>query len=138
MSDLDAIRSELVSRISTVTTSHGALRASKYALDAVNPPQAVVAEDDPFIDYDQTFETGDKFNFRVIVYASRVTETHGQALLDGLRVGPGSLREAINASWTAETAAFYATVHSAGPVQRYTFGQTDYLGCEFQIEVVAD
>lgn len=138
MSDIDAIRSELVSRLSTVTTSHGTLRASKWFLDSVQPPCVVVAEDDPFIDYDQTFEPGSQYRFKLIAYASRSNERVGQTLLDGLRDGPGSIREVVNASWTAETAAFYATVHSAGPTQLFRVGDIEFLGCEFSVEVVAD
>lgn len=138
MSDLNTVRDELVSRLQGVTTSRGALRVSKFFEDSVNPPCAVLTEADPFIDYDQTLGGSSQFNFTVRVYASRAAEQAGQAILDGLRLGTTSVRDAINASWAGETAAYYATAKTAGPVQLYTVGQVEYLGCEIAVEVVAD
>ena len=137
MSDLDAIRSELVSRIQAVTTSHGALRVQKYFQDTVSPPCAVLLEDDPFAEYHEVFEEGTKYNFLIRAFAGRAAEEQAQALLDGLRAGSGSIRAAIDASWANETSAFYATCHNAGQVQRFTVGQIEYLGCDFSVEVVA-
>ncbi len=129
---LDAIRAEFVSRLATVTTSLGTLRASKFFEDTVTPPCAVVADDDPFIDYDQTFEQGESYHFRVVVYASRADTESGQTILDSLR-DSGAIRTALNGNWPS---ADYAVVHSAGPVQRYEVGTILYLGCEFQVEVI--
>lgn len=129
---IDAIRSEFVSRLATVTTSSGALSASKFFEDTVTPPCAVVADDDPFIDYDQTFDQGERYNFRVVVYASRADVEAGQAMLDTLR-DSGAIRTALNGGWSS---ADYAVVHQAGPVQRYDVGGILYLGSEFTVEVI--
>ena len=100
----------------------------------------MIGEDDPFVNYDQTLETGAGYNFLIRIYASRATEQDGQAILDDLRdnTGSGSIYAALSASWVGESSAYYAHTHAAGPIGVYTIGTIDYIGCEFQVEVIAN
>jgi hypothetical protein len=126
----------MVTRLSAVTlVDTTPLRVSKWITDSVNPPCALIAEDEPFKEYDESFEGGARYHFRVVVYGVRASEETAQEVIAGLRdsIGSGSIRAALNGNYSA---AYYGVCHTAGPVQRYVVGALEYLGCEFLVEVV--
>lgn len=131
MSTIAEIREAIATAVGTID----GLRSSPYALDTVNPPQAMVLRRQ--FEYDQVQEP-DHYDgmFVVRVIGGRTAERSAQIYLDGL-VEPGDgVHGAIEADSTLGGVVDDCHVVRATEVEGFLIGEVEYLAVDFELEVI--
>lgn len=112
------------------------LRASEYITESVQPPHAMF---DFEVEPDLTFgRGGDVYRFTITVFSDRGAERASQVFLDDLR-DPNSttgVKYTIENNGTLAAACDYARVTRIGRIDPRIVGVTEYLACDFDVEVV--
>ncbi len=132
---LEEIQNGLEDRLKTIP----GLRTAAYYVDAPNPPQAVVG--DPRIAYDLTMGRGaDTYQFTITLVVQRGTDRTGNAALAAYCASAGtqSIKAAIEDDDTLGGVAMTAVVTSMGDWGVIEIEQVPYLGCQFQVQVIAN
>jgi hypothetical protein len=113
-------------------------RCSPYPTKRLNPPHALVVDDDDEVNYDLVFARGaDAYNFVVQVYGQFTDDQSTQALFDDLAdPGETGLKYAVENDTTLAALIDYAVVRSASGTGVVTIGGTEYLLKSFTVEVV--
>lgn len=92
------------------------------------------------VEYDFTFQRrADTYTFTVRVLSGRQSERAAETLLAEFISGTGtnSIKAAFNANETLGGVAETMRVVSAAQLGSYVYGEVEYLGVEFTIEVIA-
>ena len=135
MADLAAIIDGLTDNLGTIDK----LRVQPEILDTVPIPCAIVGPPTS-VTYDEVMARGaDLYTFTVRVLVARASERAAQRALFGYTAGTGakSIKAAIESEKTLGGAADTVRVTSAGNLGVYGYGDADYLGAEFTVEVIA-
>ena len=135
MADLAAIIDGLTDNLGTIDK----LRVQPEILDTVPIPCAIVGPPTS-VTYDEVMARGaDHYTFTVRVLVARASERAAQRALFGYTAGTGakSIKAAIESDKTLGGAADTVRVTSAGNLGVYGYGDADYLGAEFTVEVIA-
>jgi hypothetical protein len=114
------------------------LRVYRYIPDQVAVPAAIVQWPTD-IYYDQTFGGLVKYMFRVMVVVGTASDRASTPALASYinATGPTSVKEVLEVDDTLGDLVDHTTVVKASGVGNYSFAGTDYLGCVFDVEVVA-
>lgn len=135
MADLAAIIDGLTDNLGTIDK----LRVQPEILDTVPIPCAIVGPPSS-VTYDEVMARGaDLYTFTVRVLVARASERAAQRALFGYTSGTGakSIKAAIESDKTLGGAADTVRVTSAGNLGVYAYGEADYMGAEFTVEVIA-
>ena len=135
MADIAAIIDGLGANLDTVDK----LRVQTEILDTVPIPCAIVGPPTS-IDFDEVMARGaDIYTFTVRVLVARASERSAQRALFDYASGTGSksIKTAIESDRTLGGAADSVAVTGAGGIGIYAYGEADYLGIEFTVEVIA-
>lgn len=135
MADIAALVDGLSANLGTVDK----LRVQAEILDTVPIPCAIVGPPTS-IDYDAVMARGaDVYVFAVRVLVARASERSAQRALFAYASGTGSksIKAAIESDPTLGGSADSVRVASAGNIGVYGYGEADYLGIEFTVEVIA-
>lgn len=135
MADIAAIIDGLSDNLGTISK----LRVQPEILDTVPIPCAIVGPPSS-VTYDETMARGaDSYTFTVRVLVARASERAAQRALFGYTSGTGtqSIKAAIESDKTLGGSADTVRVTSAGNLGIYSYGDADYLGAEFTVEVIA-
>lgn len=135
MADIADLIDGLAANLATVDK----LRVQGEILDTVPIPCAIVGPPTG-IEYDAVMARGaDLYTFTVRVLVARASERASQKALFGYASGTGakSIKAAIESDKTLGGAADSVAVLSAGNLGVYGYGEADYLGIEFTVEVIA-
>jgi hypothetical protein len=135
MAEIDAIIDGLATNLATVSK----LRVQREILDTVPIPCAIVGPPTT-VEYDEVMARGaDLYTFTVRVLVARASERTAQKSLFAYASGTGdrSIKAAIESDRTLGGAADSVAVRSASGVGIYGYGEADYLGIEFSVEVIA-
>ena len=110
--------------------------------NVVVPAAVIQPADGEFITFDDTFSlagvVGYTLNMKVLVVAGRANIKGSQELLDDYCsvASANSVRKAITGDTDLNSSADSARVTGVANFGVYTFGSIDYLGVEFNIEVL--
>ena len=135
MASIKTIRDNLKTRLATIA----GLYTHDTIPDNVYVPAAIVGMPSS-VRYDFSFRTPvSRYLFPVRVIAGRVMENQGQDLIDDLASPDGALsvRAAIDADPSLGGAAHSTRVTEARDFGVYEVAGVPYIGCEFEIEVIA-
>lgn len=92
------------------------------------------------VEYDATFARGaDTYTFTIRVLSGRQSERAAETRLAEFISGTGtsSVKAAFQNNDTLGGAAQTARIASAGQLGSYAYGEVEYLGVEFTLEVIA-
>ena len=134
MASLSSIRSGLSTRLATIS----GLSVYSYVPDSIEPPTAVVGVMSS-VDYDSTMSRGsDSYEIPLYLYVSRVDAELSQDSLDEFLAGSGSksIKQAIEGDSTLGGVVSSARVVEASNYGVYTINSIDYLGVEFNVEII--
>ena len=134
MASLSSIRSGLSTRLATIS----GLSVYSYVPDSIEPPTAVVGVMSS-VDYDSTMSRGsDLYEIPLYLYVSRVDAELSQDSLDEFLAGSGSksIKQAIEGDSTLGGVVSSARVVEASNYGVYTINSIDYLGVEFNVEII--
>jgi len=126
------VRSAMATALRTID----GLRASEYITEQVSTPQAMF---DYEVEPDLTFARGgDVYRFTVLVACERSPERASQVYLDLLRDPSSStaVKYVLENNATLAAQVDYARVTRIGRVDPRVIGATEYLCCDFDVEVV--
>jgi hypothetical protein len=128
------IRDGLATNLATIT----GLRTAANMPDQPSPPIAVVQLNN--ISYDEAFQGGlTLYNFTVTVVVGRVSERTAQNRLNGFAsTGPGGVKKAVESDKTLGGKAFDVRVQEMTSMGAITLGETQYLACEFSVQVMSN
>jgi len=135
VADIAQIIDGLTANLATVDK----LRVQAEILDTVPIPCAIVGPPTA-VTYDEVMARGaDLYTFTVRVLVARASERAAQRALFGYTSGTGakSVKAAIESDKTLGGAADTVRVTNAGNLGVYGYGDVDYLGAEFTVEVIA-
>lgn len=135
MADIAALVDGLTANLATVDK----LRVQGEILDTVPIPCAVVGPPTS-IEYDAAMARGaDVYTFSVRVLVARASERSSQKSLFAYASGTGakSIKSAIESDKSLGGSADSVRVTGAGNIGIYGYGEADYLGVEFTVEVIA-
>ena len=135
MADIAALVDGLSTNLGTVDK----LRVQAEILDTVPIPCAIVGPPTD-IEYDAVMARGaDTYTFTVRVLVARASERSAQRALFDYASGTGSksIKTAIESDRTLGGVADSLAVTAASGIGIYAYGEADYLGIEFTVEVIA-
>lgn len=136
-SGMSAIRHALVERIGTLPDFTG----YPFIPDSINAPAGFVEPDRPFVDYQQTFQSGQiQWKFLLTVMVNRLDEPSAQDELDDYLdpMGPFvTTLQSMDYEDTLSELVSYVNVMAATRYGAYTIGGTTYLGAQLLITVHA-
>lgn len=139
MASLSAIREALAVRLRTIPI----LVVHAQVPDSIVPPAAIVSpgfEGDPAIRFDSTMARGsDDFLFTVTLLVQYADDLAAQQELDAYLAGSGerSIKAVIEDDPSLGGLVHFAHVREARNYGRQAWGETDYLGVDFGVEVTA-
>lgn len=128
------IRDGIKARLATIS----GLRTHDTVPSTVTPPAAVVAPaSDVFITYDVAMGGIHDLAFTVTLVVSKAWDRTAQDLLDSFidPSGSRSVFAAMESDPTLGGLVADASVRTVGNYGLITWGDTQYLGCEFTVEV---
>lgn len=134
MASLSSIRSGLSTRLATIS----GMSVYSFVPDSIEPPTAVVGVMSS-VDYDSTMSRGsDLYEIPLYLYVSRVDAELSQDSLDEFLAGSGSksIKQAIEGDSTLGGVVSSARVVEASNYGVYTINSIDYLGVEFNVEII--
>lgn len=135
MADLADIISGLADNLGTIDK----LRVQEEVLDTVPIPCAIIGPPTS-VSYDEVMARGaDTYTFSVRVLVARASERAAQKALFGYAQGTGSrsIKTAIESDPTLGNSADTVRVTAASNFAVYSYGDVEYLGVEFTVEVIA-
>lgn len=131
-----ATLSELREGVATQLQTISGLRTYSYQPMAARPPMAFVLPDT--VDYDlDNFRGADRTNLAVTVMVALTDDRAAQATLDDYVFGDNSVKKAIEADRTLGGVADTCRVVEMRNYGSITFGDQQYIGCEFVVEVIS-
>ena len=132
MATIGELKTGIANRLATIS----GLRAHAFQPDRITPPMATVFPDR--VEYDLNARRGaDTFFFIVQVLVGRADDRAAQRNIDTYIVGASSVKTAIEADRTLGGNANTCRVTEMRNYQQVVYGDTVYLGCEFEVEVTA-
>lgn len=132
MATLSQLRQGIADRLATID----GLRSYSFQPLAARPPMAFVIPDS--VDYDLDMRRGaDTSTFAVTVMVALTDDRAAQANLDKYVFGADSVKTAIEADRTLGGIADTCRVVEMRNYGSITFGDQQYVGCEFVVEVIA-
>lgn len=134
MATLTDIREDLALRLAEI---HG-LNVYATIPDSIEEPACVIGMPDPAV-FNLTYgPTGVTYTIPVRLYVARVDSMEAQALIDPYiaPTGTASIKQAVEAT-TVDACWQVVVVTQVADFGAYQIGGLDYLGCEFQTEVIA-
>jgi hypothetical protein len=137
MADVATIQAGISTRFATVVSR---TLDNDRDLVAVPPGGLAVVGLPTGVDYDFTFARGaDTYTFVVRVLTGRQSERAAEKLLASVISGTGtsSVKAAFEGNESLGGAADTCRVTTAGSLGSYVYGEVEYLGVEFTIEVIA-
>jgi hypothetical protein len=135
MASLTSIRTGLATNLSAITS----LSIYSYVPDSIEPPTAVIGVVDS-VNYDSTMQRGaDTYEIPIFLYVSRVDAQDSQDTLDAYLASSGasSIKQQCESDLTLGGVASSVRVIEADNYGVYNVNNTDYLGVEFTVEVIA-
>ena len=135
MADIAAIVSGIATNLATIQ----GLRVQEQVLDTAPVPVALIGPPST-VAYDEVMARGaDNYTFSVRVLVARADARSGQVTLGEYLSGSGarSVKAAIESDPTLGGAADTCRVTSATGIGIYPYGDIDYLGADFSLEVIA-
>ena len=135
MADIATIQAGLAAQLATIP----GLRAQADQLDTAAIPGAIVGLPTG-VEYDTVMARGaDTYSFIVRVITGRASERTAQQLLGLCASGTGdwSIKAAIEGDPTLSGSADTTRVQNASGLGVYQYGDIEYLGVEFAVEVIA-
>lgn len=133
--NISSIRAGLKTRLATIS----GLRCYETIPDQFAAPAAIVGMPTQIV-FDFTFNRStDRITYPVRLLVAKATDRSAQERLEQYLDGSGALsvKAAIEADPTLGGAANLTRVLNASGLGVYDMGGVPYLGCEFQIEVIA-
>ena len=134
MASLTSIRNAIGTNLSNISS----LTVYNYMPDSMEPPTAIVGVIET-VTYDDTMQRGtDKYIIPIQLIVSRVDAQDSQETLDGYLASSGasSVKAQIESDTSLGGVVSTVRVTEARNYGVYNMNNTDYLGCEFMIEVV--
>lgn len=107
---------------------------------SINPPAAVITQSDPFVSYGQAYTPdANDYRFEILLLIQRGDEAEGQANLDQYidPTGALSIPSAFDTNPTLGGIVSDCNLVQARGYGTYTFGEVDYFGCRFDLQVMA-
>lgn len=135
MATLTSIRTGLATNLGNITS----LSVYSYVPDSIEPPTAVIGVVDN-VNYDSTMQRGaDTYEIPIYLYVSRVDAQDSQDTLDSYLASSGasSIKQQCESDLTLGGVASSVRVIEADNYGVYNVNNTDYLGVEFTVEVIA-
>jgi hypothetical protein len=128
------IRDGLATNLATIS----GLRTAADLPDQPSPPIAVVQLNN--ISYDEAFQNGLVFyNFTVTVIVGRVSERTAQNRLNAFAsTGTGGIKAAVESDKTLGGEAFDVRLIEMTSLGAITLGETQYMACEFSVQVLSN
>ena len=128
------IRNGLATNLATIS----GLRTAADLPDNPSPPIAVVSLSS--ITYDEAFQGGlVLYNFSVTVIVGRVSERTAQNRLNAFAsTGPGGIKHAVESDKTLGGEAFDVRLQELTSMGAITLGETQYMACEFSVQVMSN
>jgi len=135
MADYGAIRDGLKTRLAT---SSVLIQVADTVPDVISPPCAIVFPGSPVVEYHEAMGNGlDRFLFTVQVLAQRFDLAANQDMLDAMISGSSSIRALVEGDRTLDGSASDCQVVSASGYGLRSAMETDYIGCDWRVEVFA-
>jgi hypothetical protein len=132
MAAISDLKDGIAVRLATIA----GLRVHAFQPDRITPPMATVFPDR--VEFDLNARRGaDTFFFVVQVIVGRADDRAAQRNLDAYIGGSLSVKAAIEGDRTLAGKANTLRVTEMRNYQQVLYGDTLYLGCEFEVEVVA-
>jgi len=132
MAAISDLKDGIAVRLATIS----GLRVHSFQPDRITPPMATVFPDR--VEFDLNARRGaDTFFFVVQVIVGRADDRAAQRNLDAYIGGSLSVKAAIEGDRTLAGKANTLRVTEMRNYQQVLYGDTLYLGCEFEVEVVA-
>lgn len=135
MADIAAIVAGIAANLSSIN----GLRVQEEILDTAPVPVALIGPPTS-VTYDEVMARGaDTYTFSVRVLVARASERRAQLSLGSYLSGAGdlSIKAAIESDPTLGGSAQTCRVTSANGVGVYPYGDLEYLGADFALEVIA-
>lgn len=138
MADYGAIRDGIATRLATIDTFVSVHSTVPMSITA---PAAVVVPGRPAATYHQSMDGGSgpltRFDFEIVVAVQSMTEEMAQDRLDDLMSGAGSVLTAIETDATLNGAAVTSQITRAVDYGTIRYGDQEYMGARFVLEVYA-
>ena len=135
MASLTSIRNGIGTNLGNISS----LIVYNYVPDSVEPPTAIVGVVQS-IEYDTSMARGsDTYTIPIFLYMSRVDAQDSQETLDAYLASSGSssVKAQVESDQTLDGTAQSCRVVEANNYGVYTVNNIDYLGVEFEVEVIA-
>ena len=135
MATLTSIRNGIGTNLGNISS----LSVYNYVPDSIEPPTAIVGVVQT-LEYDTSMARGaDTYTIPVLLYVSRVDAQDSQETLDAYLASSGasSVKAQIESDQTLDSSAQSCRVVEANNYGGYTVNNIDYLGVEFEVEVIA-
>jgi|TARA_B100001250_G_scaffold252670_1_gene217290 hypothetical protein len=135
MATLTSIRNGIGTNLGNISS----LSVYNYVPDSIEPPTAIVGVVQT-LEYDTSMARGaDTYTIPVLLYVSRVDAQDSQETLDAYLASSGasSVKAQIESDQTLDSSAQSCRVVEANNYGVYTVNNIDYLGVEFEVEVIA-
>jgi len=134
MASMAQVRADMATLLGGIS---GLTVKDKYA-DRIEPPCAIVGFPRT-IEYEVTFgKAKASYTFPVHLYVSRYDVEEGVAALDAYVLPTGALSIKFALEAAGPTSGWdFCNVTSASGFDAYRIGEIDYLGCEFEVEIIA-
>ena len=135
MATLTSIRNGIGTNLGNISS----LSVYNYVPDSIEPPTAIVGVVQT-LEYDTSMARGaDTYTIPVLLYVSRVDAQDSQETLDAYLASSGasSVKAQIESDQTLDSSAQSCRVVEENNYCVYTVNNIDYLGVEFEVEVIA-
>ena len=135
MASLTSIRNGIGTNLGNISS----IIVYNYVHDSIEPPTAVVGVVQS-IEYDTSMARGaDTYTIPIFLYMSRVDAQDSQETLDAYLASSGasSVKAQVESDQTLDGSAQSCRVVEATNYGVYTVNNIDYLGVEFEVEVIA-
>ena len=135
MATLTSIRNGIGTNLGNISS----LSVYNYVPDSIEPPTAIVGVVQT-LEYDTSMARGaDTYTIPVLLYVSRVDAQDSQETLDAYLASSGasSVKAQNESDQTLDSSAQSCRVVEANNYGVYTVNNIDYLGVEFEVEVIA-
>ena len=135
MATLTGIRQGIGTALESITS----LTVKDYVPDSIEPPTAVVGVVENIV-YDSTMARGsDTYTIPIFLYVSRVDAQDSQETLDAYLAptGSSSIKQAVESDTSLGGVCDSVRVVEADNYGVYNINNINYLGVEFEVEIIA-
>ena len=135
MATLTGIRQGIGTALESITS----LTVKDYVPDSIEPPTAVVGVVENIV-YDSTMARGsDTYTIPIFLYVSRVDAQDSQETLDAYLAptGSSSIKQAVESDTSLGGACDSVRVVEADNYGVYNINNINYIGVEFEVEIIA-